>query len=63
MAIDYFAGLQLPLQVGRDEVPTAHAHAAACSDGCEGAEGSWSHCGAKRLVVIHTVRLGTALHA
>eukprot|EP00965_Chrysotila_dentata_P037327 1241896-Pleurochrysis_carterae.AAC.3 len=33
VAINYFTGLHIALEVGRYKVPTAHAHAVARSDG------------------------------
>eukprot|EP00965_Chrysotila_dentata_P262112 6214471-Pleurochrysis_carterae.AAC.5 len=62
-AVNHFTGLQLTLEVGGHKDPTAHAHAVARSDGCERAQRRRAHRSTERLIIVNSVRLGTALHA
>eukprot|EP00965_Chrysotila_dentata_P248450 6208331-Pleurochrysis_carterae.AAC.2 len=63
MTVHDLSRLEVPLQVGRDEIPAAHAHVSTGSDGGECPQGRGPHGRAVGLVVVHPLDLRTALHA
>eukprot|EP00965_Chrysotila_dentata_P008511 276893-Pleurochrysis_carterae.AAC.2 len=62
MAVHDLALLKFALEVGDNEVPSAHEHAGASGDGGERPQGGGPHGSAEGLVVVHTWRLGAALY-
>eukprot|EP00965_Chrysotila_dentata_P053123 1762573-Pleurochrysis_carterae.AAC.2 len=54
--------LEITLEVGCDEIPSAHAHARGVSDGGQRSKRCGSHRGTESLIIVNSMDLGAALN-